>query len=76
MADRHRSQDGTRETEDFVDGPDTPSEHGAAGGETARKVGSRDQEKSAEGNDGATRVKGSDKRGEGVDGVNATQSKR
>ncbi|SHI87185.1 hypothetical protein [Wenxinia saemankumensis] len=75
MADRVKSKDGVKETDAYLSDVDTPPHQGADGGETSRKVGSRDEEKSAEGNDGATRVKGSDKRGEGVDGPNATQSR-
>ena len=75
MADRVKSKDGVRETDDYLSDADTPDQQGATGGETARKVGTRDEEKTAEGNEGATRVKGSDDRGEGVDSPNATQSR-
>lgn len=50
MADRKRSQDGSRETEKVLgqkpeDMAPRPSGAGRAGGEIARKVGTRDEEK-------------------------------
>ena len=50
MADRKRSTDGTRETEQVLgEKPenleDQPSVAGRSGGEIARKVGTRDEEK-------------------------------
>ena len=76
MAERKKSKDGVRETDAFVSDADTPSQQDAAGGELKRSVGSRDEEKTAEGNDGLTRVKGSDKNSGQTDGPNATQSRR
>lgn len=50
MADRKRSKDGSRETEDVLgEKPENldkvPSDQGRAGGEMARKVGTRDEKK-------------------------------
>ena len=43
MAERYRSSDGSRDTEEFLkDMPDTPSHQGRAGGDLAREVGTRD----------------------------------
>ncbi len=61
MARRYRSEDGTRETEEFVDKDETPSHQGRKGGNLERKVGTRDVQKEAEQNrPGATRVRKSD----------------
>ncbi len=70
MAERKRSNDGKQETKEIfgVDGPETPDQQGTSGGNLARKVGSRDQVKRATVRPaGATRVKGTDKRHEGLD---------
>ena len=50
MADRKRSTDGSRETEEVLgEKPENleeaPSEGGRAGGELARKIGTRDEKK-------------------------------
>lgn len=66
MAERKRSKDGERDTEEFVDKADTPSDQGRAQGNLERKVGTRDTLKRAErGDEGATRVHKSDEKGEG-----------
>lgn len=65
MADRVRSNDGTRETEEFTKGPSTPSQQGRAQGELERKVGTRDERRQLEEGDVSTRVTKSDERGEG-----------
>lgn len=67
MAERHRSKDGTQETKEFLDGADTPSDQGRAGGNLERKVGTRDTlERTDKGDDaGATRVHKSDEKGQG-----------
>ena len=40
MAERHRSKDGSRETDKFIeDMPETPDQQGRSGGEVAREVG-------------------------------------
>lgn len=67
MAERHRSKDGKRETEDFTDGAETPSQQGRAQGNLERKVGTRDELRRADkGEDaGITRVHKSDEKGEG-----------
>ncbi len=70
MAERKRSNDGTRETKKIfgVDGAGTPEQQGSSGGNMARQVGSRDEEKRAVSRPaGKTRVKGTDKRHEGLD---------
>ncbi|WP_116084261.1 hypothetical protein [Tropicimonas sp. IMCC34011] len=65
MPDRKRSQDGTRETDEFTTDLPTPSEQGRAQGELERKVATRDEEKQALKGGGATRVTKSDEKGEG-----------
>ncbi len=65
MAERHRSSDGTRETEKFTDDTATPSQQGRAEGNLERKVGTRDELKRAEQGGGATRVHKSDEKGQG-----------
>lgn len=66
MAERQRSQDGTRETDLYVDDTDTPEQQGRAGGNLERKVGTRDLMKRAEQDrPGATRVTKSDEKGQG-----------
>lgn len=63
MADRHRSQDGKRETEEYVDDAETPSHHGRAGGNLERQVGTRDLLKRAEQDrPGVTRVRKSEEK--------------
>ncbi|WP_425073674.1 hypothetical protein [Sagittula sp. S175] len=66
MVERLRSQDGTRETEAYIDDVDTPSQQGRAQGNLERQVGTRDEEKRAEQDRaGATRVTKSDEKGQG-----------
>lgn len=66
MAERHRSQDGTRETELYTDDEATPAQQGREGGNLERKVGTRDLLKRAEKDrPGATRVHKSDEKGQG-----------
>ncbi|MDQ2093864.1 hypothetical protein [Rhodalgimonas zhirmunskyi] len=65
MAERKRSNDGTRETEQFIDAEETPSQQGREGGTLERKVGTRDLLKQAEQGGGATRVHKSDEKGQG-----------
>ena len=67
MAERHRSKDGNRETEKFIDDTETPDQGGRAGGNLERKVGTRDLLKRAEKGDdaGTTRVHKSDEKGQG-----------
>lgn len=70
MAERLRSKDGKRETQEIfgVDGAETPSNQGSSGGNMARQVASRDEVKRAVARPaGKTRVKGTDKRHEGLD---------
>lgn len=59
MAERHRSTDGTRETDQFIeDMPETPDHQGRNGGQVARDVGTEDALKRAtqQGVAGVTRV--------------------
>ncbi|WP_375172636.1 hypothetical protein [Pseudooceanicola sp.] len=70
MAERHRSQDGRRETEEILgDKPenlDAPDHQGAKGGNIQRKVGTRDERKRLdETSAGATRPLGQDKNSSG-----------
>ncbi len=65
MSERHRSSDGTRETEAFTEGAATPSQQGRAQGNLERKVGTRDELKQDEQGGGATRVHKSDEKGQG-----------
>ncbi|MBN9889662.1 hypothetical protein [Salipiger abyssi] len=65
MAERHRSEDGRRETEEYLDKADTPAQQGRDGGQVERKVGTRDLLKRAEQDrPGATRVRKSDEKSE------------
>lgn len=70
MAERHRSNDGRRETEEILgDKPENleaPDQGGAKGGELQRKVGTRDDRKRLdETSAGATRALGQDKNSSG-----------
>ena len=67
MAERHRSQDGTKETERLVDDAETPSQQGRAQGNLERNVGTQDTMKRAQkGEDaGTTRVTKEDEKGQG-----------
>ncbi|MDF1727120.1 MAG: hypothetical protein P1U53_05145 [Sulfitobacter sp.] len=66
MAERHRSKDGSKDSEKII-GDDTPISHqGRADGDLQRDVATQDEEKRAlEKPAGATRVKGEDKRNHG-----------
>ncbi|SLN26502.1 hypothetical protein ROJ8625_01072 [Roseivivax jejudonensis] len=71
MAERQRSKDGHRETEDVLgqkpeDLPKSPDHANRAGGELQRKVGTRDEEKRHdEGSAGTTRPLAQDQDGSG-----------
>ncbi|HBM59249.1 MAG TPA: hypothetical protein DD444_08660 [Citreicella sp.] len=70
MPDRARSQDGRSETQEILDGtPDAPGasqQQGRKGGEMARKVGTRDEEKRHdETSAGRTRPLAQDQNGSG-----------
>lgn len=57
MAERHRSKDGRRETEDVFGTSDDIGQKGRSGGRLSRNVGTTDEEKrSTERPAGATRV--------------------
>ena len=63
MAERYRSEDGRRETEEYIDSTETPDQQGRAGGTTERQVGTRDLLKRAEQDrPGATRVRKSEEK--------------
>jgi len=65
MAERKRSKDGTRETEQFLDDAPTPSQQGRAHGNLERNVGTRDELDNAEQGKSTTRVRKSDEKGSG-----------
>lgn len=76
MAERKRSQDGTRETDDFVSDAATPHQQGRAQGELERKVATRDEKKQAVKGTGKTRVTKEDEDGEGnLGGLHGTGDK-
>ena len=59
MADRHRSQDGKRETDEYIeDMPKTPDHQGRNGGDVATEVGTHDTmlRHTTQGKRGVTRV--------------------
>ncbi|MBR9891400.1 hypothetical protein GYB14_06865 [bacterium] len=63
MAERYRSEDGRRETEEYIDSTETPDQQGRAGGATERQVGTRDLLKRAEQDrPGVTRVRKSEEK--------------
>lgn len=63
MADRKRSQDGKRETDEYIDDPATSSQQGRADGNLERQVGTRDLLKRAEQDrPGVTRVRKSEEK--------------
>jgi len=65
MAERHRSKDGRKETEELPGEPLATDKKGRGGGLLARLLGTRDEQKRAtERPAGATRVRKSDKREE------------
>ena len=70
MAERHRSNDHTRETEDVLgekpENLEAPDQQGSEGGNLQRKVGKRDEKKRLdETSAGATRALGGDKNDSG-----------
>ena len=76
MAERKRSTDGTRETDEFVSDTPTPGHQGRAQGNLERQVGTRDEEKTAKQGEGATRVHKSDEKGQGdLGGLHGTGEK-
>ncbi|WP_113910477.1 hypothetical protein [Roseovarius dicentrarchi] len=63
MAERHRSKDGSRETEEIIGEAADISQKGRVGGDIERRVATRDEEKRAkEQPAGTTRVTGQDSR--------------
>ncbi|PVA11357.1 hypothetical protein DC366_04125 [Pelagivirga sediminicola] len=63
MAERHRSKDGSRETEEIIGEAADISQKGREGGDIERRVATRDEEKRAkEKPAGVTRVTGQDSR--------------
>ncbi len=66
MADRKKSNDGTKETDKFVSDFDTPDHGGRSGGGVARKVGSRTELNDVQdGGDDVERVRKSDEKEKG-----------
>ena len=71
MAERKRSNDGTRETDAFIEGmPETPDQQGRAGGNLARDVGTQAalDRATEQGAQGVTRVRKSDEIAHDTDG--------
>jgi len=65
MTDRHRSQDGSRDSDRYHGEAGAPSGQGRTGGRLARDIGTRDEEKRAtERPAGTTRVRKSDEKQE------------
>ncbi|SET86456.1 hypothetical protein [Paracoccus homiensis] len=63
MAERKRSTDGSRETDQILgqSSEQTPQQSGSAGGNLARAIGSEDEQKRrAEGRTGSSRVRKAD----------------
>lgn len=68
MAERHRSKDGTRETDDYIGDDATPGQQGRSDGNLARQVGTKAALRRVEkGEDETTRVTKSDRIAEGED---------
>lgn len=59
MAERHRSKDGSRDSDKYIkDMPDTPKQQGREGGDIARDIGTEDSllRATKQGTRGVTRV--------------------
>lgn len=66
MADRARSKDGVKETDDYIDDMDSPSQQGRGGGDLSRKIATKDEEKRrVDGDTSATRVTKKHEKGDG-----------
>ncbi|KAJ01930.1 hypothetical protein PM02_16725 [Sulfitobacter mediterraneus] len=66
MAERHRSQDGSKDSEKILGDTTQISQQGRSGGDLQRDVATQDEEKRAiQRPAGATRVTGKDKRNHG-----------
>ncbi|KAA9009322.1 hypothetical protein [Histidinibacterium aquaticum] len=65
MAERYRSNDGRKETEEFTEGTPAPEHSGRAQGDLERDVATRDEKKQAEKGAGASRVTKGDEAGDG-----------
>ncbi|MFD2738865.1 hypothetical protein ACFSUD_04730 [Sulfitobacter aestuarii] len=66
MADRHRSKDGSKDSEKVLGDKTETQQQGREGGNLQRDVATRDEEKrSTERPAGSTRVTGADKRNHG-----------
>lgn len=66
MAERHRSNDGSKDSEKILGDTTRISQQGRSGGDLQRDVAAQDEEKRAkERPAGATRVTGQDKRNHG-----------
>ncbi len=67
MAERHRSKDGSRDSEDILGDKHHVADQGRSGGNLARKIATRDEEKRAkERPGGSTRVTQSDEHDSGT----------
>ncbi|WP_306152311.1 hypothetical protein [Roseovarius sp. MMSF_3281] len=68
MAERQRSKDGHRDSDAILGDKDQVADQGRAGGDLARKIATRDEEKRAkERPGGATRVTKADEQDSGAD---------
>lgn len=66
MADRHRSKDGERETEQFLGEPVGEMQQGRSGGDLARRIATKDEEKRrVHGDTSVTRVTKKYEKGQG-----------
>ncbi|MBT8418832.1 MAG: hypothetical protein KJO42_15460 [Silicimonas sp.] len=65
MAERKKSKDGVRETEELIGDTETPSQQGRAQGNLERKVGTRDDLRQLKEGAVRTRVTKKDEKGRG-----------
>ena len=66
MAERARSKDGVKETDAYIDEADAPSHQGRSGGDIARRIATKDEEKRrVDGDTSVTRVTKKYEKGQG-----------
>ncbi|GGL57639.1 hypothetical protein [Wenxinia marina] len=65
MAERVKSKDGVKETDEFTTDLDQPHHQGRGQGNLETDVGTRDEQKQSQKGGGATRVTKEDEEGEG-----------
>lgn len=66
MAERHRSKDGKKDSDEYLTDTDAPDQKGRAGGNLQRDVATQDEKNQAEEDRaGVTRVTGQDDRNHG-----------